>query len=279
MNTFQLNDGREIPALGLGTWKTPADDTATKVVEFALTHGYSLVDCAAYYANEAEIGEGIRLSGVSRDKLFLTSKLWNTDRGYDSTLTAFEESLQKLGTDYLDLYLIHWPATMHQFADWKSLNAETWRAMERLVTEGRVRSIGVCNFKPSHLEALLETAVVTPAVNQIECHPGWFPKENISYCHDHGIRVMAWAPLGRGALAENPTMLGIAEAHSKTVAQVSLRWEYQHGIVSIPKSVNEQRLLQNLDIFDIQLSDEEMHSIDTLPVIGYTGKDPDTIDF
>lgn len=279
MIKFNLNDGREIPAIGLGTWRTPADDTAVRVVSYALRHGYSLIDCAACYANEKEIGEGIRQSGMARESFFLTSKVWNTERGYDTTLKAFDRSLHDLGVDYLDLYLIHWPATEHQFSGWKALNAGTWRAMERLVAERRVRSIGVCNFKPSHLEALYETSVIPPAVNQIELHPGWYPRDTVGYCNNHDIRVMAWAPLGRGALADNELMRKISAAHSKTVAQISLRWEFQHGIITIPKSVNPHRLQQNLDIFDFELTPSEMRAIDSLPAIGYTGLDPDKVSF
>lgn len=272
-----LNNGEGIPCLGFGTYKTTGAET-TRAVTAALEQGYQLIDTASYYGNEADIKPAIRF--LPRDSFFLTTKLWNTDRGYERARAACEESLDRLGVQYLDLYLIHWPANEKQFgAEANSLNAETWNALEDLYAEEKVRAIGVCNFKPHHLETLLKSARIKPAVNQIEIHPGRAQAETVRYCQDHDIVVEAWSPLGRQRGFDNEVLTSIAAAHGKSVAQVCLRWEIQNGVVPIPKTVSPDRMRENRDVFDFVLTDEEMHQIDTLPFLGGKIQDPDEIDF
>lgn len=276
---FILNNGVSIPSIGFGTWKAGDGAEAIDAVSCALATGYRHIDCAAAYVNERSVGKAIRLSGVPRNKLFVTSKVWNTERGFDSTLRSFDKSAADLGLDYLDLYLIHWPASAHQFENWRSINRDTWRALERLYAEGRVRAIGVSNFMPHHLEPLMADATVPPAVNQIEYHPGFTQPECVEFCDRHEIRVEAWSPLGRGRIFKNPTLIDIATHHGKSVAQICLRWELQHGIVPLPKSVTPTRIKENLDEWDYTLTAEEMSLIDALPMSGESGLDPDKIDF
>lgn len=276
---YVLNNGVRIPAVGFGTWKIADGAEAADAVRDAIETGYRLIDGAGAYANEKGVGQGIRESGIRRDELFVTSKVWNTERGYDSTLRAFDRTMSDLGLDVLDLYLIHWPASPSRTDDWARVNADTWRALERLYAEGRVRAIGVSNFMPRHLDALLAGATVTPAVNQIEFHPGYMQSACVEYCNCHGILVEAWSPIGRGRVLDDPLILSIAAAHGRSAAQVCLRWAVQHGIVPLPKSTNAGRMSQNLDIFDFELTDSEMRAIDAMPQTGWSGLDPDKVDF
>lgn len=277
----KLNNGITIPAVGYGTFRTPAD-VSEKAVATAIKVGYRHIDTAAVYGNEEGVGKGIKDSGIDRKNLFVTSKLWNTNRGYDATKKAFQETLDRLQLDYLDLYLIHWPANRKQFGnDAAKINAETWRAMEDLYKAGKIRAIGVSNFMPHHIDELMKTATVKPAIDQIEVHPGWPHQKEIKYLQDHDITVEAWAPLGgQGAkVMTNPTMKQIADKHGKSTAQVSLRWIIQQGVVPLPKSVHENRMKQNQDIFDFTLSDDEMKQISQLPNLGGQCADPDSVDF
>lgn len=277
----KLNNGITIPAVGYGTFRMPADVTE-KAVATAIKVGYRHIDTAAVYGNEEGVGKGIKDSGVDRKNLFVTSKLWNTNRGYDSTKKAFQETLDRLQLDYLDLYLIHWPANKKQFGDKAAqINADTWRAMEDLYKAGKIRAIGVSNFMPHHIDELLKTATVKPAIDQIEVHPGWPHHDEIKYLQDHDITVEAWAPLGgQGAkVMSNATMKKIADKHGKSTAQVSLRWIIQQGVVPLPKSVHENRMKQNQDIFDFILSDDEMKEISQLPNLGGQCADPDEVDY
>lgn len=277
--TFTLSNGVKIPAPGFGTWQAPDGEVAVEAVKCALANGYRHIDTAAAYDNERSVGRAIAESGIDRKQLFVTSKVWNTDRGYDTTLRAFDKSLADLGLDYLDLYLIHWPATEHQFDDWQLINARTWQAMQRLYSEGRVRAIGVSNFMPHHLRPLIDEAELAPMVNQIEYHPGWTQPECVTYCKEMGIVVEAWSPLGRGRVLSNPVLEAIAAAHGKSVAQICLRWELQCGVLPLPKSVTPERIRQNIDIFDFSLTTDEMRAIDTMPPTGASGLDPDTVTF
>lgn len=283
MNTFKLNNGVEIPAIGLGTWQTPDGETAVKAVSHAIKCGYRHIDAAAVYANEKSVGEGIRIgleeAGLERKELFVTSKVWNTERGYDKTLRAFDKTAQDLGLDYLDLYLIHWPANARQFADWQTLNSETWRAMERLYSEGRIRSIGVSNFYAHHLEALMDKAKVMPMVNQIEFHPGFMQQEVVSFCRQHDILVEAWSPLGTGKMLNNETLKVIADKYGKSVAQLCVRWVLQHGVLPLPKSVTTSRIEENKRVDDLQISEEDMAAIDAMEYCGGSGLNADEIDF
>lgn len=277
----KLNNGITIPAVGYGTFRTPADVTE-KAVATAIQVGYRHIDTAAVYGNEEGVGKGIKDSGVDRKDLFVTSKLWNTNRGYDSTKKAFQETLDRLQLDYLDLYLIHWPANKKQFGDKAAqINADTWRAMEDLYKAGKIRAIGVSNFMPHHIDELLKTATVKPAIDQIEVHPGWPHRDEIKYLQGHDITVEAWAPLGgQGAkVMSNATMKKIADKHGKSTAQISLRWIVQQDVVPLPKSVHENRMKQNQDIFDFTLSDDEMKEISQLPNLGGQCANPDEVDY
>ena len=276
-----LNNGVEIPCVGYGTYKTDPAATATAVTA-AIQAGYRHIDTAMVYRNEEGVGQGIKAAGVDRTELFITSKLWNTDRGYEATKVAFQKTLDRLGLDYLDLYLIHWPANEKQFGvEAAKINAETWRAMEELYHAGKIRAIGLSNFMPHHVKKLLETATVKPMVDQIEVHPGWTHADEIKELQAMDIVVEAWGPLGgQGAtVLTNPTMQEIATAHNKSTAQVSLRWVLQQGILPLPKSVHVDRMKQNMDIFDFELSPTEMATISALPNLGGQCKDPDDVDF
>ncbi|MCG4282252.1 aldo/keto reductase [Lacticaseibacillus saniviri] len=276
-----LSNGVEIEAVGYGTFRTPAG-VARQAVADAIKVGYRHIDTAAVYENETEVGQGIKDSGVARKDLFVTSKLWNTERGYDKTKAAFQASLDRLDMDYLDLYLIHWPANTRQFGDQaESLNAETWRALEDLYNEGKIRAIGVSNFMPHHVEALMKTARIKPMVDQIEVHPGWTHATEIKALQAMDILVEGWAPLGgQGAtVLTNPTMIEIGEKHGKSSAQVALRWSLQQGVLPLPKSTHIERMKQNADIFDFELSDAEMATISALKDLGGQSVDPDEVDY
>ena len=275
---FTLNNGVVIPCVGFGTWKTPEGPVAVDSVRAALAAGYRHIDTAAYYGNENSIGQAIRESGVAREELFVTSKLWNTERGYDKTMAAFEKTLNTLQLDYLDLYLIHWPAVAKQYDNWEEINRSTWRAMTELYRAGRIRAIGVSNFLPHHLEALVKTEVV-PAVNQIEFHPGQMQAETLAFCRAHGILIEAWSPLGRGRMLTNDTLLALAEKYGKTVAQLCIRWCLQNGTLPLPKSVTPSRILENADVFDFSISDEDMARINAMEYFGGSGHNPDLVDF
>lgn len=276
---YKLNNGVSIPAVGFGTWQTPDGCMAVSAVKTALCGGYSHIDTAAVYGNEESVGRGVRESLADRSDLFVTGKLWNTERGYDKTIAAFEKTLQDLDTDYLDLYLIHWPASPRQYSNWREINSETWRALETLYDQGKVRAIGVSNFGVSHLEALLEDCRIRPMVNQIEVHPGQNQTEIVDFCRDHDILVEAWSPLGTGRMLANPVLNEIGEAHDKSAAQVCIRWLLQRGILPLPKSVTPHRIAENIDVFDFELTDEDMNRINEIPYFGGSGLDPDKVDF
>jgi diketogulonate reductase-like aldo/keto reductase len=244
-------------------------------VKVAIKHGYRSIDTAAIYENEEGVGQGIREglkeAGISREDLFVTSKVWNADLGYESTIAAYEKSLQKLGLEYLDLYLIHWPV--------EGKYKEAWRALETLYKEGKVKAIGVSNFQIHHLKDLMEDAEVKPMVNQVECHPRLTQKEVQAFCKEQGIQLEAWSPLMQGELLDNEVLQAIATKHGKSVAQVILRWDLQNGIVTIPKSTKEHRIVENSTVFDFELTEEEMNQIDGLNQNHRVGPDPDNFDF
>ena len=277
-DAFELAGGVRIPCVGYGTWQTPNGEVAASSVAAAIEAGYRHIDTAAAYGNETCVGEGIARSGVPREQLFITSKLWNTERGYEKTLAAFEKTCSDLGTDYLDLYLIHWPASRHQFEDWEEINLATWRAMCELHRAGRIRAIGVSNFMPHHLDALM-SAEVAPMVDQIEFHPGCMQAETVDYCREHGILVEAWSPLGCGRVLTNPDLQLVAERYGRSVAQVCLRWCLQHEVLPLPKSVTPSRIRENAEVFDFELSSEDMAAIDGMGSFGGSGLHPDTVDF
>lgn len=269
--TVKLNNGLEMPQFGLGVWRIPPEEAADNV-QAAIECGYRLIDTAAIYRNEFGVGEGVRRSGVPREELFVTSKLWNSDQGFDSTIKAFEASLDRLGMDYLDLYLIHWPQPMYD------TYVESWKAMERLYKEGRVRAIGVSNFQPAHLERLAAECEVVPAVNQVELHPRLVQAEVRAYDEAHGIQTESWSPL-RGVIEDVPDVLrDLAGKYGKTPAQVVLRWHIQLGLVVIPRSSKAERIAENRDIFDFELEAADVAAISGLHTGERLGNHPDTMD-
>lgn len=278
-DTFVLRNGYEIPVIGFGTWKTPNDEKGMEAIETALEVGYRHIDTAAAYENEETVGKVIRQSGIPRSDLFVTSKLWNTNRGYENTLKAFDRSREALGLDYLDLYLIHWPAARGSEEEWQHINAETWRAFEKLYADGLVRAIGVSNFKPHHLGPLMKGSEIDPMVDQIEMHPGFPQKETREFCDLNGILVEAWSPLGRGRVLEDERIVALAKKYRCTPAQLCIRWCMQHGAVPLPKSVTPERIRQNADVFGIAIDAEDMKIIDDFEEFGESGLDPDTVDF
>ncbi len=270
-STTTLLNGVQMPIFGLGVWQVEEGASVIHSVKSAIKTGYRAIDTAAIYKNERGVGQAIKESGVAREELFITTKVWNSDQGYESTLAAYEESLEKLGLDYVDLYLIHWPVA--------GKYKETWKALEKLYKDGRVRAIGVSNFHQHHLDDLLMDAEVVPMVNQIELHPLLSQEPLRNYCASEGIRVTAWSPLGRGSLLNNAELTKIAEKYNKSVAQVILRWDVQNDIIVIPRSTKEERIIENADIFDFELSKEDMAYINSLNKNERTGADPDNFDF
>ena len=269
--SFTLNNGVKMPYFGLGVYLTEDGQEVVDAVKWALEGGYRHIDTASIYENEAGVGQGIRESGVSRSDIFLVSKVWNSDQGYDSTLKAFENSLENLGVDYLDLYLIHWPVA--------GKYKETWRALEKLYREKRIRAIGVSNFLKHHLEDLLGTAEIVPMVNQMEFHPYLVQQELVNYCRENGIQYEAWAPMMQGEVFKLEPFKQLADKYGKTIAQIVLRWDLQKGVVTIPKSSKKERIIANADIFDFQLSAEDVRYIDSLDKGKRFGPDPDNFDF
>ena len=277
-----LLNGTKIPVLGCGTWQLGDEETTASTIKEAILAGYRHIDCAPAYDNEKAVGKGIRegleAAGLKREDLFITSKAFNTERGHYKVIKAFEKTCADLGVDYLDLYLIHWPASVKDYDCWEELNKDTWRGLVDLYKQGRAKAIGVSNFYPHHLKALLESEVV-PMVDQIEYHPGQMTPEVVNYCKAYGIAVEAYSPLGTGRMLENETLKEIAAKYDRSVAQVCLRWELQNGIIVIPKSTNTVRIRQNFNVFDFELAEEDMKTIDALPFIGGSRHHPDTVRF
>jgi 2,5-diketo-D-gluconate reductase A len=266
--TISFHDSHSIPQIGLGAWKTP-NDSAVSAVQAALEAGYRHIDTAAVYGNEEGVGRGIRASGVARDEIFLTTKVWNENQGYDSTLRALDESLKRLGQDYIDLYLIHWPSP------WRGLYVDTWRALTKAQDEGRVRSIGVSNFAAEHLERIVDETGVPPVLNQIELHPRFQQKRLREVHAQRGIKTQSWSPLGQGQLLSDPVIARIAEKHGRTPAQAIIRWHIDNGLIVIPKSVTPSRIVENFNVFDFALDAEDMAAIAGLDdPSGRIGSDP-----
>ncbi len=270
-----LNNGVEMPWMGLGVFKVEEGPELVKAVKSAIKLGYRSIDTAAIYGNEEGVGQGIREgiaeAGISREDLFITSKVWNSDLGFESAIQAYETSLQKLGLEYLDLYLIHWPV--------EGKYKDAWRALEALYKEEKVRAIGVSNFQVHHLEELLKDAEVKPVINQVEYHPRLTQQELKAFCRENGIQLEAWSPLMQGQLLDNEIIAAIAEKHGKSAAQVILRWDLQNGVITIPKSTKEHRIAANASIFDFELSSDEMEQISSLNQNLRVGPDPDHFDF
>ncbi|WEV37043.1 aldo/keto reductase [Lactobacillus sp. ESL0677] len=278
-DTYELNNGVKIPAVGFGTWQTPDGEVAQNAVMTAINAGYRLIDTAAAYGNEQSVGNGIKKSGINRYDLFVATKLWNTDHGYQQTAMAIDTSLEKLGLDYLDLYLIHWPDPVAIRDHWAELNAESWRAMEEALKAGKIRAIGVSNFRRNHLDELLKTADIRPAVNQIYLNPSDMQKEVTDYDDELGILNEAYSPLGTGGLLANETVSEIAGHYNKSAAQLLLRWSIQHNFLPLPKSVHPKYIEANTEIFDFSISEQDMLKLDGLHGAAKVAQDPDKTDF
>lgn len=258
LNKFvKLINNIEIPTIGFGSYKLGNEEEVIDSIQTALELGYRHIDTASFYGNEEFIGKAIKNSNIKREEIFLVTKLWQDSHGYDNTIKAFYKSIENLGVDYLDLYLIHWP-TKH--------NSETWRALEDLYNQGKIKAIGVCNFKIGHLEELKKTARIMPMVNQIEIHPGYTRKDIIEYCMKNNIQVVAWSPIMRGKLSDNDKMLYLSKKYNKSITQIILRWHIQNNIIPIPKSSNKSRMKENIDIFDFSIDIEDLKIIDSLNI-------------
>lgn len=262
-DTFKIYNGAEIPCMGLGTWQSK-DDTATAAVLSALALGYRLIDTAAAYGNEKGVGAGIRQSGLKREKIFVTSKLRNADHGYKATLDAFDLTMEKLGLEYLDLYLIHWPNPVQFRTHWEAATAGTWAAFEELYKKGKIKAIGVSNFMPHHIDTLMKTAKIKPMVNQLKLCPSVTQPEAVEYCRKNGIVVEAYSPFGTGGIFKVEEMRRLADKYGKTIGQICLRWCLQKGFVSLPKSANPMRIKENTEIFDFELTDKDIDLISNL---------------
>jgi methylglyoxal/glyoxal reductase len=268
-STVTLNNGVKMPWLGLGVWQSTPGRETEQAVRWALEIGYRHIDTATVYENEADVGKAVGSSGIPRESLFITTKVWNTDQGYASTMKAFDASRRKLGVDVVDLYLVHWPI--------KGRFAETWKALEKLYADGKTRAIGVSNFLIHHLEELLAGCSVTPAVNQVEFHPLLVQKDLLDYDEANGIRHEAWAPLTRGRMFANPALQAMARKYQRTPAQIILRWDIQLGVVTIPKSVHRERIVENSRIFDFELSKDDVLKLASLESGERIGWHPDSV--
>ena len=267
-NKIELSNGVYMPCIGFGTSLITGEE-CTNTIKKAIEVGYRHIDTALVYENEEEIGKAIKQSNVNREDLFITSKVWKDSMGYENTLKSFEKSLKKLDLEYIDLFLIHWPNNKDE-----NLNAETWRALEKLYKDGKVKAIGVSNFLKHHLERLLDNCNIIPMVNQIEFHPGLIRKETIEFCKEKNIVVEAWAPLGKGKMLSNDTLINIANKYNVSTAQLCLKWCIQNNVIPLPKSVNEERMRQNLDLFHFEISEEDMNIINSMEFFAGSDMDP-----
>jgi diketogulonate reductase-like aldo/keto reductase len=279
MKNYKLSNGIEIPEIGFGTWLLEGDKV-TEPLKIALAKGYTHIDTAAIYKNEKEIGDVLKSSTIDRSKLFITSKCWNSERGYDKALAAFEQTLRDLQTDYLDLYLIHWPANETQFPDqWQELNAGTWKAFEEIYKSGKAKAIGVSNFNINHIETLLQKAEIKPMVNQIEIHPGHSQPELIDFCNKHDILVEAWSPLGSGRILQNEIIVNLANKYNVSVGQICINYCLAKGILPLPRSSSEKNIEANITSDTFKLSEEDVKAIDEMPADGFSGLNPSTVEF
>lgn len=274
---FVLNNGVKIPCIGFGTWQTPNDDTGIQAVIAALEAGYRHIDTAAGYYNEESVGIAVRKSGIKREDLFITSKLWNTDHGYEAAKAAFEKTMGNLKMDYIDLFLIHWPNPVHLRDSWAEANAGTWKAFEEFYTEGRIKALGISNFLPHHMDALLKTANIVPAVNQIRLSPGITQDETCEYCKKRGILLEAYSPLGTGGVFKSKEMQDLASKYNKTIAQICVKWCLQKDYLPLPKSVKKERIIENIDVFDFEISQADIDYISKINIENVPNWDPDTV--
>ena len=278
-NNFKLANGVEVPIIGLGTWQATHGKEAENAVKTALKVGYRHIDTAAAYENEESIGRAIEESGIKRENLFVTTKLWNNTRGYDHTLKAIESSLENLGLSYIDLYLIHWPNPLKFRTTWEQANAESWRAMEDLYNKGKIRAIGVSNFRPKHLKSLFKTAKIAPMVNQIRLCPGDVNTETVEFCEEKNILLQGYSPFGTGKIFDIPELIKVAERYDKTVAQICIRWSLQMGFNPLPKSTTPERISENIDVFDFEITEKDIGYINSLTGCCGTSADPDNVPF
>lgn len=276
---YTLKNGNKIPVVGFGTWQAENGEVAKQAVKSALEVGYRHIDTAMIYGNEASVGEAIKESGIAREELFITTKLWNKDHSYEKAKQAINDSLNNLNLDYLDLYLIHWPNPVDYRKKWQQANADAWRAMEEAVEEEKIKNIGVSNFLPHHLKALEESATIQPVINQIYLNPSDQQKVIVDYCKNKGIVLEAYSPLGTGDIFKLKELEEIADSHNKTVAQIVLRWSLQKGFLPLPKSVTPSRIKENIDLFDFELSEFDMGLIDALQGKAGQARNPDDVTF
>ena len=276
-DNYELYNGVQIPCIGFGTWQTPNGETAVSAVKNALSLGYRHIDTAAGYGNEESVGIAVKESGIAREEIFITSKLINSEHGYEETMAAFEQTMKYLDIDYLDLYLIHWPNPAKYRDCWQETNAGSWKAFEELYTAGRIRSIGISNFHPHHIEELMKTATIAPMVNQIRLCPGDTQDEVVTYCKTHNILLEAYSPLGTGKIFEVPELQTLAQKYGKTIAQICVRWSLQMGFLPLPKSITKSRIQENAEVFDFELSEQDVQIISNLKGCCGLSANPDTI--
>lgn len=274
MDKYILSNGIEIPAIGFGTWHIKDKETIASSISTAINNGYRHIDTASKYGNEEFIGEALIENEFDRTKIFITSKLWNTDKGYENTLRSFEETLKRLKTDYLDLYLIHWAKTCD---DWKNVNNETWKAFEKLYLDGRIKAIGVSNFTVDALESLINNCKIKPMVNQIEFHPGLMQNEIVDYCKKNNILIEAWSPLGSGKMLDNDVLISIAKKYNISTAQLCIKWCLQNGVLPLPKSITSERIIENYNVFNFCITDEDMNIINNMKYFAGSGLDPNVV--
>lgn len=271
---FKLNNGMKIPCVGFGTYKA-AEGNNVEVLKTDIEAGYRYFDTASFYQTEDFLGQAIRESNLPREDFFLVSKMWKDEMGYQQTKDALEKSLKRLGTDYLDIYLIHWPRPSADCENWKELDLETWRAMEELQKEGKIRGLGLSNFLPHHIKNILENGTVKPVVNQLELHPGYMQQAAVQYCKEHGIQMQAWSPIGRRRILEDGLILELAGKYQVSPAQLCLRFLLQNDIIPLPKSSSMERMKQNMDLFHFEISEEDVSRLATMPQAGWSGEHPD----
>lgn len=271
---YTLNNGVKIPCIGYGTYKTAEGDNAA-IIKMAIEAGYRYFDSASLYGTEPYLAQAIKESHIPREEFFIASKVWKDDMGYEKTKKAFQKTLENLNTNYLDLYLIHWPIPTVGYKEWKQLDIDTWKAMEELYKEGKIKAIGLSNFLPHHIENLIQNCEITPMLNQLEIHPGYTQEATIQYCKEHNIQVQAWSPIGRARVLKEPLLLELAEKYQVSPAQICLRFAIQKDIIPLPKSSSMERMKENQDIFSFEISKEDMYRLDTLPQIGWSGEHPD----
>ena len=271
---FKLNNDMKIPCVGFGTYKA-AEGNNAEILKTAIEAGYRYFDTASFYQTEDFVGQAIRESNLPREDFFLVSKMWKDEMGYQQTKDALEKSLKRLGTDYLDIYLIHWPRPSADCENWKELDLETWRAMEELQKEGKIRGLGLSNFLPHHIKNILENGTVKPVVNQLELHPGYMQQAAVQYCKEHGIQMQAWSPIGRRRILEDGLILELAGKYQVLPAQLCLRFLLQNDIIPLPKSSSMERMKQNMDLFHFEISEEDVSRLATMPQAGWSGEHPD----